>query len=98
MYEETLIENEGTVSFDVITFIIGCILIGKGADLLATRMTKSVHKSLVMGSFIRLLLAKLLLNLQQGSSFLEAFFSKILLADISKNKNLIEYLQNGCKI
>ena len=40
-----------------------------------------------MGNSIRLLLAILLLDLQQESSFAEAFLSKILFADFSKKKN-----------
>ena len=51
---------------------------------LATNMTRWVKTSLVMENFIRLLLAKLLLDLQQGSSFAETFLSKIFFSDFSK--------------
>ena len=50
-----------------------------------------------MGNSIRLLLAILLLDLQQGSSFAEMLFSKIFLPVFQK-KIPIAYLKNGCKI
>ena len=50
-----------------------------------------------MRNFIRLLPAKLLLDLQQGSSFAQTFLSKIVFADFSK-KIQLGNLKNDCKI
>ena len=50
-----------------------------------------------MENSICLLLAKLLLDLQQGSSFAETFFLEIFFADFSK-KIPTECFKSGCKI
>ena len=49
-------------------------------------------------NFIHLLLAKLLLDLQQRPSFDETFFSKIFFADSSKKKIQLSNLKNDCKV
>ena len=85
-----------TLGFVVIIFIIGSISIWRGRPLAppslvtGTPMIREVHKSLIMGNSIRPLLAKLLLDLQQGSSIAETFLSKIFFANFSK-KISIEY-------
>ena len=52
-----------------------------------------------MGNSIRPLLAKLLLDLQQGSSFAETFLTRIFLPIFQKKKkHPTEYLKKGYKI
>ena len=65
---------------------------------LAMAMTRKVHNSLVMGNSIHLLLAILLLDLQQKSSFAETFLPKIFFANFSKTFFQLSKLKDGCKI
>ena len=51
-----------------------------------------------MGSSIRLLLAKILLDLQQGSSFAETILSKIFFANLKTKKLQLSDIENGCQI
>ena len=87
----------------VIIFSIGGILIGEGdgplAPFLASPMMRKVHKNLVMGNSIRLLLAILLLDLLQlGTSFAETFLSKIFLPIFQKIFFQLSKLKNGRKM
>ena len=82
-------ETEETLDFVVIIFIIGCISIGEGTGLLtppdyAYNEVGLCSKSLAMGSSISLLLAKLLLDLHQRSSFGKTFLSILLFTNFSK--------------
>ena len=88
MVKETEIEE--TLGLVIIIFIIGGISIYWRAFCppfrppLAKPISRYIYKSLIMGISIRALLAKLLLDLQQGSSFAETFLFKIFLPIFQK--------------